>query len=283
VRGVPTPKIVWQRDGCDLEVENSDKFFVMREPEGVYKLCIHDPQPVDGGRFIVLASNSAGKEEIRKMVRFLGKEKYKYLPGICHADPKKAREEDEQGGGNETTTAPQPEEEEEEMDKWGNLKPKKEKKMRLREKVFLPPTKQELAEESLLLKQVRNHIEFESELKNCAVKAGSKVKLLCTVSGPAPALSWFKDDEPLEFSPPRVKNTSSGSFGSITFLAATLADTGVYKCVAANEFVTVSSECTLTVLPAQDPNWIKPTFTRTLKGKILIFFLKLNFNKNLFF
>lgn len=153
------------------------------------------------------------------------------------------------------------------MDKWGNMKPKKEKKMRLREKVFLPPTKEELAQESLLLKQVRNHLEFESELKNQAATVGSKVKLLCTVSGPSPALAWFKDDEPIEFSPPRMKNTSSGSFGSITFLAVTLADAGVYKCVATNEFVEVSSECTLTVLPTQDPNWIKPTFTRNLKGK----------------
>ena len=137
--------------------------------------------------------------------------------------------------------------------------------MRLREKVFLPPTKAEIEQESLVLKQVRNHLEFESELKNAAAKVGSKVKLLCTVSGPAPGLSWFKDDEPLEFSPPRVKNTSNGSFGSITFLAVTPADEGIYKCVAANEFVEVSSECTLTVLPTQDPNWIKPTFTRNLK------------------
>jgi len=151
------------------------------------------------------------------------------------------------------------------QDKWGNLKPKKEKKMRLREKVFLPPTKAEIEEDSLMLKKVRNHLEFESDLKNAAAKVGSKVKLLCTVSGPSPALSWFKDDEPIEFSPPRVKNTSSGSFGSITFLAVSPADEGVYKCVAANEFVEVSSECTLTVLPAQDPNWIKPTFTRNLK------------------
>lgn len=147
------------------------------------------------------------------------------------------------------------------------MKPKKEKKLRLREKVFLPPSADELAQDSLVLQQVRNHIEFESDLKNQVVKVGSKVKLLCTVVGPKPALKWFKDDEPLEFDPPRVKNTSNGSFGSITFLAATLNNAGVYKCVASNEVCEVESECTLTVLPHQDPNWIKPTFTRNLKGK----------------
>lgn len=122
VRGVPTPKIVWQRDGCDLELENSEKFFVMREPEGVYKLCIHDPSPLDGGRFIVQASNEVGKEEIRKVVKFLGKQHYKYLPGIRHADPKKAHEEEEGQGVEESAVqqvvevqAAAPQEEEDEM------------------------------------------------------------------------------------------------------------------------------------------------------------------------
>lgn len=130
----------------------------------------------------------------------------------------------------------------------------------------MPPPAEQLAEESLLLKQVRNHIEFESDLKNQVAKVGSKVKLLCTVVGPKPTLTWFKDDEPFEFEPPKIKNTSSGTFGSITFLAVAEKDAGVYKCVAANQFCEVESECTLTVLPTQDPNWIKPTFTRNLKG-----------------
>lgn len=94
MRGVPTPKLTWSRDGVELEVENSEKFLVMREPEGVYKLCIHDPQKIDGGRFICEAVNKAGKEEIRRTIRFLGKEHYKYLPGIHHADPKKPHDEE---------------------------------------------------------------------------------------------------------------------------------------------------------------------------------------------
>ena len=96
----------------------------MREPEGVYKLCIHDPNPLDGGRYIVQASNKAGKEEIRKLVKFLGKKHYKYLPGIYHADPKKAHEDEEEikegekTGDQPVTTEAQPAapaEEEEEM------------------------------------------------------------------------------------------------------------------------------------------------------------------------
>lgn len=118
VRGVPTPKITWARDGVELEVENSDKFLVMREPEGVYKLCIHDPQKLDSGRFIIEASNKAGKEEIRRVIKFLGKETYKYLPGIRHADPKKPHEEEISEGGElvvETPVEAQPDQEEDEM------------------------------------------------------------------------------------------------------------------------------------------------------------------------
>lgn len=98
VRGVPTPKISWKRDGVELDIENNpDKFFVMREPEGVYKLCIHNPQKVDSGRFMIEAKNSAGIEEIRHSIRFLGKDVYSYMPGIHHAD-KKVHEEPEEGG-----------------------------------------------------------------------------------------------------------------------------------------------------------------------------------------
>lgn len=263
VRGVPTPTLRWCRDGVELDVENSDKFLVMREPDGLYKLCIHDPQKIDGGRFLVEASNRAGKEEIRLQIRFLGQEHYKYTAGIYHADKKP----EEEGAVREEPYVepppPEPEQEEDLMDKWGNMKPKKVKKERLREKV-LKPYVEDLTE-SAMLKEVRNRLVFESELKNTVGSVGHKVKLLCVVVGPNAKLEWFKDDEPMEFNPPKVKNTTSGNFGSITFLAVSEADAGVYKCVATNPSSTCESTCNLTVLMAQDPNWIKPTFTRNLR------------------
>lgn len=111
---MPTPKITWTRDGAELIVENSEKFFLMREPEGIYKLCIHDPQKLDSGRFIIEATNKAGKEEIRRVIKFLGKEHYKYLPGIRHADPKKPHDE-EVGDAPVEEVAAVPEQEEDEM------------------------------------------------------------------------------------------------------------------------------------------------------------------------
>jgi hypothetical protein len=277
VRGVPTPKIIWKRDGVELDIEaQPDKFFVMREPDGVYKLCIHDPQKLDSGRFIVEATNKAGKEEIRHQIRFLGKDYYRYLPGIRHADKKPQEEEQTNGEAPAEEAIPQVAAEEEEeidlMDKWGNVIPRKEKKIRLREKVLQEMDAKEKAPkyvESPALKEVRNHLEFESELKNTVATAFTKAKLLCSVVGPKAALTWFKDDEPLEFNPPRLKNHSSLGIGNITFISTQPEDAGVYKCVASNGVCTVESTCTLTVLSTGDPTWIKPTFTRNLKGNYL--------------
>lgn len=272
VRGVPTPKLIWKRDGVELEIEaQPEKFFVMREPDGVYKLCIHDPNPLDSGRFIVEASNKAGKEEIRHQIRFLGKDYYRYLPGIRHADKKPIEEQEETNGEAIPEEIPPVEEEEEDlMDKWGNMIPKKVKKLRLREIVLKEmDSKEPKYVESPALKEVRNKLLFESELKNTVAKAFTKTKLLCSITGPNPSISWFKNDEPMEFSPPRVKNTTSLGFGSITFISVAPEDAGVYKCVASNQFSAIESSCTLTVHTAGDPTWIKPTFTRNLKGKLL--------------
>lgn len=94
VRGTPAPTLTWKRDGADLDPKTNDQITVMREPNGVYKLCIHHPQKKDGGRFVVEASNSVGKEEIRQSIRFLGRDTFLHTPGIYHADPKTAKEED---------------------------------------------------------------------------------------------------------------------------------------------------------------------------------------------
>lgn len=116
-----------------------------------------------------------------------------------------------------------------------------------------------------MVQQVRNHVEFESELKNVVAIVGQKAKLLCTAIGPGAKLKWLKDDEPMEFDPPKIKNTTAGLFGSVTFLAISESDAGVYKCVATNGICEASTECTITVIPYQDPNWIKPTYTRNIK------------------
>jgi hypothetical protein len=118
VRGVPTPKLSWARDGAELDIENDPRLILQREPEGVYKLHIHDPRKMDSGRFIIEATNSAGKEEIRTSVRFLGKEHYKHIHGVSYADPKKPHDPADDDGiviAAEPELPPQPESDEPEM------------------------------------------------------------------------------------------------------------------------------------------------------------------------
>lgn len=90
-RGVPDPKVTWLKD-C-LECDNPEyfpegKYFCMREPNGVYKLAIHDPKRVDSGRYTCLASNVAGKIELDHYVTVLPKTEYTHVHGITYADPK---------------------------------------------------------------------------------------------------------------------------------------------------------------------------------------------------
>lgn len=158
------------------------------------------------------------------------------------------------------------------MDKWGNVIPKKEKKQKLSEKLNKEMNTKVVSAyiedkyiQSSVIQEVRHKLTFESELKNASAKIGTKVKLLCSVVGPAPGITWFKNGEPLEFNPPRLKNTGSGGFGSITFLSVNSEDAGEYKAVVSNGHCTIESSCTLSVLAVQDPAWSKPRFVKILK------------------
>lgn len=87
VRGNPYPSIKWFRDGIELEETDGDKFFLLREPNGIHKLTIHDPQIKDQGRYMCEAENIAGRESIRYEVRRLNKDDYCHVYGIAHHDP----------------------------------------------------------------------------------------------------------------------------------------------------------------------------------------------------
>lgn len=87
VRGNPTPKIKWFRDGIELQDTEGEKYFQMREPDGVHKLTIHDPQRMDEGRYMIEAENIAGKETIRHEIKKLNKEEYCHVYGIKYHDP----------------------------------------------------------------------------------------------------------------------------------------------------------------------------------------------------
>lgn len=87
VRGNPPPTIKWFRDGIELQDIEGEKYFQMREPNGIHKLTIHDPQRMDEGRYMIEAENMAGKETIKHEIRKLNKEEYCHVYGIKYHDP----------------------------------------------------------------------------------------------------------------------------------------------------------------------------------------------------
>jgi hypothetical protein len=97
VRGYPRPKLVWSKDGLDIE-DGDDKFFTTRHADGVYRLNIHDPQIKDSGRYGCSAINEAGSEDFKYYLKVKPREEYIHTAGLYHADPTqfaKYKEEEE--------------------------------------------------------------------------------------------------------------------------------------------------------------------------------------------
>ncbi|XP_035774828.1 muscle M-line assembly protein unc-89-like [Anopheles albimanus] len=96
VRGVPDPKLTWERDGVVFTNE-TDRVIISRQGDGVYRLSIHNPEKLDGGRWVVTAKNSAGEEKLKHAVTFKGREFYQsqLTHGIYHADKQVTRSEED--------------------------------------------------------------------------------------------------------------------------------------------------------------------------------------------
>uniref|UniRef100_A0A182NFQ7 Ig-like domain-containing protein n=1 Tax=Anopheles dirus TaxID=7168 RepID=A0A182NFQ7_9DIPT len=96
VRGVPDPKLSWERDGVEF-TNDTDRVIISRQGDGVYRLSIHNPEKLDGGRWVVTAKNSAGEEKLKHAVTFKGREFYQsqLTHGIYHADKQVTRSEED--------------------------------------------------------------------------------------------------------------------------------------------------------------------------------------------
>lgn len=262
VEGMPRPTMKWFRDG--VELKQSDKYFVMREPEGVYKLCIHEPDRNDGGRYVIQAKNTAGKTQVKHFVTFLGKDKYVHVAGIYHADPKAVHADEEEIEEEVKPVVPVPEAEVE-YDEAGEpipVEPKKPKDPRRWERDDRAPAGQG----PLLIRDSKNRLTLDAQLRDRTVMEGSNVKLLVSVSGPGPNLRWFRNNIPLVWSK-TVKNLTREGFGGIQLFNVTGADSAVYKCVVKNTFTELETSCRLTVFNNPNLTAVAPTFTRNVKGK----------------
>lgn len=120
-----------------------------------------------------------------------------------------------------------------------------------------PPPKKEPRES-------RIGINFPTKLSNRVVAAGSKVKLTCYLEGSDPSIRWFKDDQPVVYSPKLRQNQLNG-LCSLEFTSVTVEDSGLYKCWARNASGETSTSATVEVFSGGDSADLSPTFTRSIK------------------
>ena len=94
------------------------------------------------------------------------------------------------------------------------------------------------------------------------VEEGKPARMECQISGqPKPTVEWFKDSEKVKESK-RIKPESDNEAFSLNFKETQLDDEGEYKCVARNEFGSVSSQAELLVNEAG----AKPEFKEKMKN-----------------
>jgi Immunoglobulin I-set domain len=88
IRGNPKPTLQWFKD--DAEIFPDERHIFEREPDGVYKLCIHRPDVEDSGKYKCVAKNVGGQAKVQHDVVFKGKKAAirSTAVGIRHADAK---------------------------------------------------------------------------------------------------------------------------------------------------------------------------------------------------
>lgn len=119
------------------------------------------------------------------------------------------------------------------------------------------PTKKEPRDARLL-------INFPTKLSSRVAAAGSKVKLTCYLEGADPGIRWFKNDQPVVYSP-KCRQTNLNGLLTLEFASVVLEDSAVYKCYARNNSGEASTSATLEVYSSGDSADLGPTFTRSLK------------------
>ncbi|XP_063700566.1 LOW QUALITY PROTEIN: muscle M-line assembly protein unc-89-like [Culicoides brevitarsis] len=258
VRGSPQPTLTWVRDGQNVVA--SDKYFFMREPDEVYKLCVHNPTLLDAGFYTVKAKNKAGETQIKHKVEFLGRERYEHVPLIAHAQKHVPVEETEEAETvveehvKEPSPPPAPVAEGEEPAE-GEEAPKKRKDPRRWEKMEPAPACKRCRAADVLT--------FESKLRNVTAPEGTVVKLVCSVSGNNPKFHWFRNGNKLVFDK-QVVNKGKLGISSVEIIGATPKHSGTYKVVCENGPCEIESECVVTIFENMEAT-VPPTFTRLVK------------------
>lgn len=259
VRGVPTPKVTWVRDGS--AIENCEKYHQIEHENGKCELVINNPTPMDSGKYICVAENRAKKVEISHCI--VVEATTAAHKKIVYDDPEPEPEPEPEIVEEIPVAAP----EETPIVEAEPAKPDKTSKSSKGK----PKAKEAAAAQggrpgSKPLPDPKTKLCFLAGLTNRTAPVGGKnVKMQAYVQGPEPQCKWFKNDAPVVFGP-RIRQTNKDGLVAIEFLDPSIEDCGDYKCVARNPSGEVSTTASLTIYEISMTDSSPPTFVRAITG-----------------
>lgn len=86
VRAVPEPKVVWYKDGVELNAAIDDRYDFSTDHDGGYKLRIHKPTSADSALYACEAENSEGKAKVSHKVIFTELERHTHPQYVYHKE-----------------------------------------------------------------------------------------------------------------------------------------------------------------------------------------------------
>lgn len=219
------------------------------------------------GKYVCQATNQVGTTEIGHYVLFEGIEHHiaENIHGVYHADHIRLDRAKSEARG--LTNGVDAAEDAAADDGKGKKGAKGQQKKTSRPETPSTPAPASAAPPPPAKKEPRESritINFPTKLSNRVAAAGSKVKLSCYLDGADPMIKWFKDDQPVVFSPKCRPNNLNG-LCSLELNSVTIEDSGTYKCWARNTSGEASTSATLEVFSGTDSADLSPTFTRSLK------------------
>ncbi|XP_066247380.1 cell adhesion molecule Dscam1 isoform X2 [Euwallacea similis] len=105
---------------------------------------------------------------------------------------------------------------------------------------------------------IKEPVRFDTSFKNMSVKRGEEITLICNVHGDAPIeLAWIFNDSPLDLHKLRFSHVSLKEEkelkSQLTISRSDREDSGIYKCLAENDFGRSEHVINLTVQEKPDP------------------------------
>ena len=86
VRSVPEPKVVWMRDGIELNLATDSRYDFSNDHDGGYFFRIHKPSSADKGLYACEATNEVGKAKVTHKVNFTELERHTHPQFVYHKE-----------------------------------------------------------------------------------------------------------------------------------------------------------------------------------------------------